>query len=84
MGPDNYFIFKAGRNGPAAPVLALSVCLKVKQIPFLQKQVIIKGANVIFGLVRLIVLSYSIYKKYIKRCRNTGCPYVMLTMYSVM
>ena len=51
---------KAGINGPADPVLAEPVCLKVKiNSIFTQKQIINEGANVIFGLVRLTVLNHS-------------------------
>ena len=52
--------FRAGGNGPAAPVLAGPVFLKVKmKFNFYKKQVINKSASVIFGLVRLIILSYN-------------------------
>ena len=54
---------RASRNGPAALVLAGPVFLKVKiKFHFYNKQVINKSASVIFGLVRLIVLSYNGYK----------------------
>ena len=50
----------AGGNVPAALVLAGPVFLKVKmKFNFYKKQVINKGASVIFGLVRLIILSYN-------------------------
>ena len=52
--------YRAGGNGPAAPVLAKPVFLKVKiKIHFHKKQVIKKSASVIFELVRLIILSYN-------------------------
>ena len=51
---------RAGGNGPAAPVLAGPVFLKVKmKFKFYKKQVINKSASVIFGLVTLIILSYK-------------------------
>ena len=50
----------AGGNGPAAPVLAGPVFLKVKmKFSFYRKQIINKTASVIFGLIRLIILSYN-------------------------
>ena len=50
---------RAGRNGPAAPVLAGLVFLKVKNKSPFYKEVIKKSASVIFGLVRLILLGYD-------------------------
>ena len=51
---------KAGRNGPAAPILARPVFLKVKiKVHLYKKQLIKKSASVIFGVVRLIILSYN-------------------------
>ena len=51
---------RAGGNGPAAPVLAEPVLLKVKiNFYFYKMQVIYKSASVIFGFVRLIILSYN-------------------------
>ena len=51
---------RAGGNGPSAPVLARPVLLEVKmKFNFYKKQVLNKSASVIFGLVRLITLSYS-------------------------
>ena len=48
----------AGRNGQAAPVLAGPVFLKVKiKFNFFKKKVINKSTSVIFGLVRLVILS---------------------------
>ena len=53
-------LHRAGRNGPAALVLAGPVFLKVKmKFNFYKKQEINKSASVIVGLVRLIILSYS-------------------------
>ena len=50
----------ASGSGPAAPVLAGSVFLKVKlNFNCYEKQVINKSASVIFGFVRLIILSYN-------------------------
>ena len=46
--------------GPAGPVLAGPLFLKVKtKVPFYKKQVINRSAGVIFGLVRLIILRYN-------------------------
>ena len=51
---------RAGGNGPAAPILAGPVFLKVKmKFKFYKKQVTNKSASVIFGLVTLIILSYK-------------------------
>ena len=51
---------RAGRNSPAAPLLAGPVFLKVKmKYKFYKKEVINKSASVIFGLVTLIILSYK-------------------------
>ena len=48
---------RAGGNGPAAPVLARPVFLKVKmKYNFYEKEVFSKSAGVIFGLGRLIKL----------------------------
>ena len=64
-----YSSFTAGRNGPAAPVLAGPVFLKVKmKFNFYKKEVSNKSAGVIFGLVRLIILSYNRQKRHIMRC----------------
>ena len=35
----------------------------------------------IFGLVRLIILSYN---GYVKRCKIIGCPRIIRTRYAVM
>ena len=49
---------RAGGIGPAAPVSARPVFIKVKtKFHFYKKQVINKSASVILGLVRLIILS---------------------------
>ena len=48
---------RAGRNGPPVQVLAAPVFFKVKMN--FKKQVINKNASVIFGLVRLTILSYN-------------------------
>ena len=51
---------RAGGNGPAAPVLAGPVFLKVKmKFNFYKKQLINKSASVIFVLVRLIIFNYN-------------------------
>ena len=51
---------RAGKNGPAAPVLAGPVFLKLKmKCNFYKKELINKSASVIFVLVRLIILSYN-------------------------
>ena len=51
---------RAGGNGPAAPVLAGPVFLKVKmKFKFYKKQLMNKNASVIFVLIRLIILSYN-------------------------
>ena len=51
---------RAGRNDPAAPVLARPVFSQGKnKIPFLQNQVINKSASVIVGLIRLITLVFK-------------------------
>ena len=61
---------RASGIGAAAPVLAGAVFRKVKvKYYFYKKQVIYKNACMIFGLVRLIILSYNRWKKHIKRCR---------------
>ena len=50
---------RASINGPADPVLAGPVFLKVEmKFHFYKKQVVNKGASMIFGLVRLLILSY--------------------------
>ena len=55
-----YILYRASGNGPAAPVLAGPVFLKVKmKFIFYKKQVINESASVIFRLVRLIILSYN-------------------------
>ena len=75
---------RAGGNGPATPVLARPVFLKVKnKNPFLQKA-IRKSASVIFGLVRLILLGYNGWRRHVKRCKIIGRPRIMLTRYSVV
>ena len=43
-------------------------------ILFLQKASNNKSASVIFGLVKLIILSYNGYKKHTKRCKIIGHP----------
>ena len=49
---------RASRNGPAVPILAGPVYLKVKmKLNFYKKEVLNKSAGVIFGLVRLIIIS---------------------------
>ena len=54
-----YFI-RAGGIGPAAPVLAGPVFSQGKsKIPFLQKASNKQNANMILGLSRLIILSYT-------------------------
>ena len=45
---------RSGGNCPAAPVFS-----KVKKFHFYKKQVINKSASMIFGLVRLSILSYN-------------------------
>ena len=53
-------VHRAGGNGPAAPVLAGPVFLKVKmKFNFYKKQLMNKSASVIFVLFRLIILSYN-------------------------
>ena len=48
----------ASENGPAAPILAGPVLLKVKmKFSFYKKQVLNKSAGVIFRLLRLIIVS---------------------------
>ena len=48
---------RAGGIGPAAPVLAGPVFLKVKtKFHFCKRQVINKSASVILGLIKLIIL----------------------------
>ena len=50
----------AGENGPAALVLAGPVFSIVKlKSHFYKKQVIYKSTSMIFGLIRLIILSYN-------------------------
>ena len=51
---------------------------------FYTKQVINNSASLIFGLVRLIILSYNRQKKNIKRFKIIGHPRIMLTGYSVV
>ena len=53
------YVHKADGNGPAAPVLARRVFLKVNLSPFLQKASIKKRASVIFGLFKFILLRYN-------------------------
>ena len=50
---------RASGIGPAAPVLARPVFLKVKAKFLLQKVSNKQSASVILGLVRLIILSYN-------------------------
>ena len=51
---------RAGGIGPAAPVLAGPVFLKVKtKFHFCKKQVINKSACVILGFIKTIILSYN-------------------------
>ena len=53
-------LHRAGGNGPAAPVLAGPVFLKVKiNFHFYKNQVTKKSASVTFGLVKLIILTYN-------------------------
>ena len=67
MTTSQYYCYRAGEIGPDTPVLAGPVFLKVKiKFHFYKRQVINKSANVIFGLVRLIILSQ---KKHIKTSR---------------
>ena len=49
-----------------------SLCQSKSKIHFYKKQEINKSAGVIFGLVRLIVLSYNRKKKHIKECKIIG------------
>ena len=81
-----YCGFRASGNGPAAPVLAGSVFLKVKKIKvhYYKKQVIKKSASVIFGLVRLILLGYNGWRRHTKESKIIGCPHIMLARYSVV
>ena len=59
--------------------------LQVKmKFNFYKKQVIDKSASEIFGLVRLIILSYNRQKKDIKRYKIIVCPHIMLTRYSAV
>ena len=46
---------------------------------FHKKQVINRSVSVIFGHVRLSILSYNKYKKYMKRCKIISYPRIMLT-----
>ena len=39
------------------------------------------SASVIFGLIRLIILSYNRWKKHMKRCKIIGHPRIMLKLY---
>ena len=62
--PSNKFLFIIHswqkRSRPAAPVLAGPVFLKVEmKFNFYKKEVSNKSVGVIFGLVRLIILSYN-------------------------
>ena len=80
-------------KGSAPPILARSVFLIIRQLSikfhFYKKQVITKlHASAIFGLVRLVILSYNRPKKHIKGSKLIGCPriqfIVMLTRYSAV
>ena len=52
--------YRAGRIGPATPVLAGPVFSQGKnKVPFLQKVSNKQSASVILGLIRLIILSYN-------------------------
>ena len=52
--------YRASGIGPAAPVLAGPVFSQGKsKIPFLRKASNKQSASVIFGLIRLIILSYN-------------------------
>ena len=73
--------FRAGGNGPAAPVLAGPVFLKV--VHFYKKQVIKKSASMIFGLVRLILLVYNGWRRHTKRSKIIGRLHIMLARYLV-
>ena len=54
------YLDRAGGNGPAAPVLARQIFLKRKmKFNFYKRQMINRNASAIFGLARLIVLSYN-------------------------
>ena len=70
------YIYRAGGNCPAAPVLAGPFFLNVKiKCNFYKKQVINKSACVIFGLVRLIILSYN--RKSISRSARLPAPHTL-------
>ena len=81
-----YHGFRTGENGPAALVLAGPVFLKVKKIEvrFYKKEVIKKSASVIFGLARLILLSYNGWRRHTKRSKIIGRSRIMLARYSVV
>ena len=66
---------RVGGNVPATLVLARPVFLKVKiKFHFYIKQVINKSVSVIFGLVRLSILSYNRQEKHINRCKIIDKP----------
>ena len=51
---------RASGSGPAAPILAKPVFLKVKiKVYFYKQQVMNKRSSVMYRLVRLITLNYS-------------------------
>ena len=82
-------IDRADGSGPAAPVLAGPVFLKVKvKFHFYKKQVKTRSTGVIFGFLRLTILRYNRQKKHIKRSKVIGRPciqlIVMLTRHSVV
>ena len=63
-------MIRAGGSSPAIPVLTGPVFLKVKvKFHFYKMPVINKSVSVIFGLVRLIILSYN---KHMKTCKIIG------------
>ena len=69
---------RAGGNSPAALVFGwISFSQDKNIIPFLQKGNNKQNVSMIFGLVRLITLSYNRQKKHSKRCYIIGCPCIM-------
>ena len=86
MVSSGYHGFRAGKNGPAAPVLArtsFSQGQKIK-VNFDKKQAIKISTSVMFGLVGLILLGYNGWRRYMKRFKIIGCPHIMLSRYSVV
>ena len=72
MVSSGYHDFRAGGNGPAAPVWLDQFSQGEKNKS--KKQAIKKSINVIFGLVRLILLGYNGWRRHMNRSKIIGLP----------